>query len=209
MISVVYWCKLYVKTRTNFDAFQCIISKSSCAAAHQYTIIFTSMLFVGSLFNTIRYIIWVTWIGIIKKKHFYVGQETYLLLHDKTTAHFLLFTNPWDEMMLINSSGMTIPETALYVVFQILYLKNEHEVYFAENSENQHIHSCLWYNKELNSIPWTLCSFCFNKNHNWKNMCVIFPQHYSDRLHCRRTKGLCQITFNLFFERLVNFQFSI
>ena len=46
-------------------------------------------------------------------------------------------------MMLINSSGMTIPETALYVVFQILYLKNEHEVYFAENSENQHIHSCL------------------------------------------------------------------
>ena len=157
MISVVYWCKLYVKTRTNFDAFQCIISKSSCAAAHQYTIIFTSMLFVGSLFNTIRYIIWVTWIGIIKKKHFYVGQETYLLLHDKITAHFLSFTNPWDEMMLINSSGMTIPETALYVVFQILYLKNEHEVYFADNPDNEHIYIFPWYNKQLHSIPWFSC----------------------------------------------------
>ena len=31
-------------------------------------------------------------------------------------ADFVLFINPWHEIMFIKSSGMTIPEISLYVV---------------------------------------------------------------------------------------------
>ena len=49
------------------------------------------------------------------------------------TADFVLFTNPWHDMMFINSSGVKIPDTELYGSFQILYLKLENVVYFVDN----------------------------------------------------------------------------
>ena len=93
--------------------------------------------------------------------------------------------------------------------FKILYLKNEHEVYFEYNKDNQHIHSCPWYNKHVKLIPWILFLSVFIKHQKWNNTTVLFLRHFSDRLNYFITKGICQIDFNVFLERLVNVQFSI
>ena len=72
-----------------------------------------------------------------------------MLQQEKMTSDFVSLTNQWHEMMFINISGMPINETVLYVGFEILYLKNEHEVYFVYNSYNEHVHSSPCYNKQL------------------------------------------------------------
>ena len=40
-----------------------------------------------------------------------------MIQRDKMTEELVLLINPWHEMMFINSTGMLIPETALYVMF--------------------------------------------------------------------------------------------